>query len=102
MKTCIIGLTALATLALPLSAQAQGRACGERTAIIERLESGYGETRTAAGLSTQSGMIEIFASEETGTWTIIMTMPTGQSCLMAAGNSWDSDPAQVTKSGMPI
>ena len=101
MKICLIAFTALAAVTLSTTAQAQGRTCGDRTAIIERLETGFGESRTGAGLSTQNGIVEVFASEETGTWTIILTLPTGQSCLVAAGNSWQTEPVDVTQSGLP-
>lgn len=101
MKICLIAFTALAAVTLSSTAQAQGRTCGDRTAIVERLETGFGESRTGAGLSTQNGIVEVFASEETGTWTIILTLPTGQSCLVAAGNSWQAGPADVTQSGLP-
>ena len=35
------------------------------------------------------GVVETFASEDTGTWTILMTMPNGTACLMAAGEAFE-------------
>lgn len=70
------------------AASAENTSCGEREMIVERLASKYGETRQSAGLNQNNGMVEVFASEETGTWTILVTMPTGVSCLMAAGRDW--------------
>ena len=69
-------------------AHAQGASCANRDIIVERLEAKYGETRQSAGLNQNNGMVEVFASTETGTWTILVTMPTGISCLMAAGKAW--------------
>lgn len=67
---------------------AQGASCANRDVIVERLSAKYGETRQSAGLNQNNGMVEIFASDETGTWTILVTLPTGVSCLMAAGKAW--------------
>ena len=102
MKCFLFGLTTILLALGATSASAQNRNCGERTEIIERLQSGYGETRAGACLSTTNGIVEVFASEDTGTWTIILTLPTGKSCLVAAGNSWETGPTQITKSGLPV
>jgi hypothetical protein len=34
--------------------------------------------------------MEIYASDETGTWTILVTLPSGQACLIAAGESFEN------------
>ncbi len=77
---------------IPQTSFAQQRACGARDPIIERLHTKYGETRQSMGLNHNNGIVEVYASSETGTWTIILTMPTGQSCLIAAGENWDMQP----------
>ena len=82
-------------------APAQARTCGERAKLVERLQTGFGETRTGAGMSGGNSIIEVFASEENGTWTIIVTKPSGQSCLVAAGDNWESGPGLITQSGQP-
>lgn len=74
---------------------AQGASCADRTLIVERLSSKYGETRQSAGLNQNNGMVEVFASNDTGTWTILVTMPNGMSCLMAAGKAWQGETASV-------
>lgn len=76
-------------------AHAQGASCADRTLIVERLSTKYGETRQSAGLNQNNGMVEVFASNDTGTWTILVTMPNGTSCLMAAGKSWQGETASV-------
>lgn len=74
---------------------AQGASCADRTLIVERLSNKYGETRQSAGLNQNNGMVEVFASDDTGTWTILVTMPNGMSCLMAAGKAWQGETAAV-------
>ncbi len=95
MKNVVTGAAVLLVSALPHAALAQGAMpCGERTAIIERLASKYGEQRQATGLNNSSNLIEVFSSVETGSWTILMTSPEGRTCLIAAGEHWDNSPAQ--------
>jgi hypothetical protein len=75
--------------ALTPAAEAETRACADRTAVVERLETRFGETRQSVGLNDANGIVEIFASPETGTWTILVTTPDGKSCLLASGNLWE-------------
>ena len=77
---------------LALAAQqvgAQGRNCAPRPAIVERLSQQYGETRRGVGLVQQGSVMEVYASAETGTWTIVVTLPSGITCLVASGQSYE-------------
>ncbi len=85
----LAGLAGLATILLAGSAEAQGRACGPRDSVLERLEGDYGETRQSIGLAANAQMVEVFASPDTGTWTILMTSATGITCLMATGDAFE-------------
>ena len=71
------------------SANAQGRNCGPRDAVIDRLAQGYGETRQSMGLGSNNAVIEVFASDETGSWTITVTQPNGLTCLVASGQGFE-------------
>ena len=88
----LAALTAAAALYLAGTTQAAAqsqRNCGPRDAVVERLASGYGETRQSVGIGSNNAMVEVFASDETGSWTILVTMPTGVSCLVASGQSFE-------------
>ncbi|QHQ36269.1 hypothetical protein [Algicella marina] len=105
----LVGSTAIAlSVSLSLasglagSAAAQQKPCGEREQIVSRLGDKYGEARTARGLSHNNGMVEVYASEETGTWTILITLPNGETCLVAAGDFWENAPLEVTQSKQAI
>jgi ABC-type dipeptide/oligopeptide/nickel transport system permease component len=78
------GLVALA-LATPAFGQS---ACGERAEIIRVLSEKYGEAHRASGLQTASSMVEVWASAATGTWTILITQPSGVTCVAASGENW--------------
>ncbi len=64
---------------LPTLATAQ-TSCGARETVIEQLQTKYKEVLNAAGLQTANSLIEIWASAETGSWTILSTNQSGLSC----------------------
>lgn len=69
---------------------AQGnQTCAERARVIAHLAEGYGESRQSIGLGANNSVVEVFASLETGTWTITVTMPNGITCLVASGQSFE-------------
>lgn len=90
MKAKTAVLTTVLALGLAASAAAQGQNCGERKAVIARLADGYGESRQSIGMAPQGRVVEVFASLETGTWTITVTMPNGMTCLVASGQSYEN------------
>lgn len=69
--------------------------CGKRTDMVRQLGEKYGESRRSLGLAGGRGVVELFASEATGSWTILVTSPQGTACLMAAGEAFQNDPIQV-------
>ncbi|QQA45035.1 hypothetical protein FHY64_16090 [Pelagovum pacificum] len=70
-------------------AAAQSR-CASRDAVVTGLAERYGESRQSMGLAANNTVVEIFASEETGTWTITMTRPGGPTCLVASGEAFQA------------
>ena len=83
----LIVAAAAAFLTTPANAQ---MICGKRESIIAQLESKYKETRRSVGLQQGRGVVEVFASEG-GTWTILVTDTRGTSCLMAAGEAFQTE-----------
>lgn len=65
------------------------RNCGPRGQVMDRLAQGYGETRQSIGLGANNSVVEVFASNDTGTWTITVTSATGVTCLVASGQSFE-------------
>ena len=63
--------------------------CDQRSDILRELNGTYTETPAAMGLSNGGGVVEILISPEGKTWTIIITLPNGLSCLIAAGENWE-------------
>ena len=63
--------------------------CAPRQIVLEKLTSDYGETRQSIGITADGKVVETFASAETQTWTIVVTLPDGISCLAASGRSFE-------------
>ncbi|MEM8632926.1 MAG: hypothetical protein AAGF74_16980 [Pseudomonadota bacterium] len=89
-------------LAFAPTAEAQNRNCGKRAAIVERLSEGYGESRQMIGLGANNSVIEMFASEDSGTWTITVTLPNGMTCLVASGQSYEEVEEDLTPAGADL
>lgn len=70
------------------NANAQTRNCAPHQAVVERLAVQYGESRQSIGLGSDNSVVEVYASAETGSWTIVVTRPGGPACLVAAGQSY--------------
>ncbi|SHH30321.1 hypothetical protein SAMN04488044_2312 [Cognatishimia maritima] len=73
--------------ASPLEAEAQ---CGPRDIVLDRLAEIYGENRQAIGLARENTLMELFASQESGSWTITVTTAQGLTCLIAAGQNFET------------
>ncbi|MBD3679367.1 MAG: hypothetical protein HUJ27_13345 [Rhodobacteraceae bacterium] len=75
--------------------------CGERDRVLSLLTERYGETRRSMGLSSDNRLLELFASDATGSWTITLTTPEGTTSLIASGQSFETLAPQITPSGDP-
>ncbi len=84
---CAAGVT---MAALSAASAQQGANCTDRERIVLRLSEAYGERRQSIGLGANNAVVEVFASDETGTWTILMTLPNGMSCLVATGSAFEA------------
>ncbi|MDF2235819.1 hypothetical protein P2H44_24975 [Albimonas sp. CAU 1670] len=97
-----LGALGAALPPLPAAAQAAtpaqgGPTCGVRAEVVSRLKAKYGETRRGYGLQRGQSVVEVYASSETGSWTIIMSMPSGLACLVAAGENWAVPEIEATE-----
>jgi hypothetical protein len=95
-----LGAATAVLMAIASQAPAQNaRNCAPRDAVVERLAQGYGETRQSIGLGANNAMVEVFASDETGTWTITVTTPGGLTCLVASGQSFERVAEELAAKG---
>ncbi|WP_425044882.1 hypothetical protein [Primorskyibacter sp. S87] len=65
--------------------------CATRDSLVEQLEKKYSETLTVGGLqqtTSSQSVVEVWSSEKTGTFTVLLTRPNGISCVVAAGTDF--------------
>ena len=72
-----------------LTTSASALVCGPHTIIVDTLAEKHGETRVASGVSSNGALVEVFASEDGSTWTVVVTGPTGMPCLVLDGEFWE-------------
>lgn len=78
-------IVSLILLAFP--ALAQQPLCGPRDEIVAQLVTKWHETQRAVGMEKSGRLIEVFVSDK-GTFTIIISDPSGTSCAATAGEDW--------------
>lgn len=87
----VLGLALAAILLVVLlpvvarPAQAQATACATRAQILTDLKASHGEVPAWRGVATGSVVMEVLASPDGRTWTLIVTYAHGLTCLLAVG-----------------
>lgn len=76
-------------------------ACAERSSIVTGLGAKFGETHIGGGLQSETQMVEVWMSQSTGSFTILVTTPDGQSCIVSSGNNWTTYEPRALKVGVP-
>ena len=75
-----------AFLCVPAAAQ---NICAERGEMVNRLYEKWEEAQIGYGLVNDGRMIEIFvANSDDSSWTIIISDPSGKSCVASAGKNF--------------
>lgn len=90
---------------LLLTGPAYANTCAPRPDVVAKLENDYGEALRFGGMQTARGqqlVMEFWASAETGTYTVLLTYPSGLSCIVAVGTDFfEAIPRQVVE-GNPL
>lgn len=91
MTRIILALLA-SVVAAPAFASQHTPTCDKRPAVMSQLENKYSEKPVAIGVANNGGIVEVLTTKEGNTWTIVITLPNGMTCLVAAGEDWESFP----------
>lgn len=87
----VMGASVLAlTLLLGAKAALAETACASDEALSKQLEHRYAESPIARGLASSGKLLQVFASEDGGSWTVVITQPDGMSCVTASGRFWQT------------
>ena len=104
MKTQLVTVAALVCAVFaPVVASAAGQACAPRDDVLNHLKSKYNEERRSIGLTSNNMVLEVYASIDGDTWSVVMSYPDGTSCVMAVGSAFEQIALeQVENSGQKL
>ena len=78
-----------------------GAWCAPRETALRNLEDKFSETPTYVAITGVGALLEVLTSDDGGaTWTIVVTSPSGLTCLFAAGEHFR--PAPERPAGEPL
>lgn len=67
---------------------AQAGQCAEKQALNDELNRRFGESEFATALS-ESNAVKFYRNPTSQTWSVVIVMPNGVACLVAAGESME-------------
>lgn len=82
-----LALTVSMCSATPSYAQNNSPACWKTNEVVEKLKERFKEQLIFYGVNVKGNVVSVYLNTETGTWTSVVTLPTGKTCLISAGNS---------------
>jgi len=71
----------------------------DRTVAVKTLKETHGEVQRGSGVTNSGALVELWGTPDGSTWTILLTLPSGQSILIGSGTSWTS---QIIKPGSDL
>lgn len=86
----LLSVTCAIALSHPQVAAARPN-CSSHADVRQVLADRFGETQQRVGTNQAGQIVEIYASFQTGSWTLVITIPEGVSCLAASGHNYASD-----------
>ena len=92
MKTNTLRRFAVAALPILFAATgAHAAPCSDRGEVIDRLGQMFNETLIANTISPSRNVLEVYASPNAATWSVIVTLPgRNLACLAASGKGHDA------------
>ena len=93
MRKIFTWAAALTLLAMTpaLAEESQPKSCGVRTDVLTQLKEQYKEAPTGVGMTGNGAVVELTTSDS-GSWTLLLSFPTGNTCMIATGENWEGRP----------
>tara|TARA_R110000851_G_scaffold115675_4_gene241622 strand:- start:6201 stop:6452 length:252 start_codon:yes stop_codon:yes gene_type:complete len=63
--------------------------CGSREAVLSHVVDNFAEVRQSRMMTSGNNLLEIYANEETGTWSALVSDPQGQTCFVEHGDYYE-------------
>ncbi len=84
---------------------AWANSCAQREHVIAKLQDSYSEELAFGGLQKTRGaqaVMEVWASRETGSYTVLLTNPNGISCIVFVGTDFFEAVPRKETAGNPL
>ena len=94
MKNLLIATALALAISFGGSQVAAQAMCLDRGAVVEKLKNDYQEVPRAMGLTGTGLLLELFLAPG-GSWTVVVTAPTGVSCFVASGTQFEFIPGVI-------
>lgn len=104
MKAGLIAAAAAAFCLAGVSDAKAGAPCQARSKVLAKLAKNFSEAPVAIGMASNGGVLEVLAGrpDANASFTIILTMPNGLSCLLASGKHFEMLPTATAAKGDPV
>ncbi|MCG8691015.1 MAG: hypothetical protein MI806_07375 [Minwuiales bacterium] len=95
--TCAaVAIALCVVIAAPAAGQIVRVQCADRDAYAKHLYRSFREQPRARALSSNGTVIEVFATPDGSSWTILRVYPNGAACAIDGGEAWLAvDPAAL-------
>ena len=93
---------AVAAIAFVISTGGSAQAipnCGPHAWMLKARELQYGEVPAARGTTNLGGLLEVLATPDGATWTILITGSNGVACMAATGQGWRRTAPRTAEQG---
>lgn len=91
MRLKSLALTILiSSLAGTVQARMADISCDDSARLTRTLETVLGAERRSMGLRDPETVLEVWVSQKSGDWTIVQNYSNGTSCIVAAGEHWET------------
>ena len=90
------GITVSAEAQQPVAETPGAMTCNTRDVLTAELKAEFAETPMGLGMTAAGTVLELWKSRGGDTWTLLLTMPDGKSCIVGSGKHWmvsRTDPA---------
>lgn len=87
LRGAALALIILLCAALAVAAQTAAPVCLPSHLVYGQLIREYQEAQVFSGLRADGSLVEVWASQAKGGWTLLVTTPDGVSCVIAVGQS---------------
>lgn len=98
MTALVLGTVVLSTAMVGNAVAQNSPVCTPHDRLVEHLSKSFGEAMTAAGVDGRGNLVQVFSSAE-GSWTIVVTIPGGPTCVMSAGEGWTREQLATMPTG---